>query len=311
VSARYEFIDVEKATRDAQGMPKYRIVRMCEWLEVSTSGFYEWLSRPMSATAARRDYLMLLIEKAFADSDETYGYRRVHAQLLRWGEACTAELVRALMRFLGLVACQPRPWRHSLTEQGLSGPIPDLLGRDFSADAPGTKMVGDITYIPTWEGWLFLATVLDCHTKAVVGWAMDDNYKTPLISAAIDMAVRNHSLSSQAIFHSDRGSNYTSVEFAATLRGHGMRQSVGRTGICYDNAMAESFFAALKNELVHRTIYPTRAHARKDVAHYIEMRYNSKRLHSGLGYKTPNEIRDEYLNRALLTCGGFGRVLRR
>ncbi len=297
MSARYEFIDVEKATRDAQGMPKYRIVRMCEWLEVSTSGFYEWLSRPMSATAARRDYLMLLIEKAFADSDETYGYRRVHAQLLRWGEACTAELVRALMRFLGLVACQPRPWRHSLTEQGLSGPIPDLLGRDFSADAPGTKMVGDITYIPTWEGWLFLATVLDCHTKAVVGWAMDDNYKTPLISAAIDMAVRNHSLSSQAIFHSDRGSNYTSVEFAATLRGHGMRQSVGRTGICYDNAMAESFFAALKNELVHRTIYPTRAHARKDVAHYIEMRYNSKRLHSGLGYKTPNEIRDEYLNR--------------
>ncbi len=297
MSARYEFIDVEKATRDAQGMPKYRIVRMCEWLEVSTSGFYEWLSRPMSATAARRDYLMLLIEKAFADSDETYGYRRVHAQLLRWGEACTAELVRALMRFLGLVACQPRPWRHSLTEQGLSGPIPDLLGRDFSADAPGTKMVGDITYIPTWEGWLFLATVLDCHTKAVVGWAMDDNYKTPLISAAIDMAVQNHSLSSQAIFHSDRGSNYTSVEFAATLRGHGMRQSVGRTGICYDNAMAESFFAALKNELVDRTIYPTRAHARKDVAHYIEMRYNSKRLHSGLGYKTPNEIRDEYLNR--------------
>ncbi len=297
MSARSEFIDVEKAIRDEQGMPKYRIVRMCEWLEVSTSGFYEWLSRPMSATAARRDYLMLLIEKAFADSDETYGYRRVHAQLLRWGEACTAELVRALMRFLGLVACQPRPWRHSLTEQGLSGPIPDLLGRDFSADAPGTKMVGDITYIPTWEGWLFLATVLDCHTKAVVGWAMDDNYKTPLISAAIDMAVRNHSLSSQAIFHSDRGSNYTSVEFAATLRGHGMRQSVGRTGICYDNAMAESFFAALKNELVHRTIYPTRAHARKDVAHYIEMRYNSKRLHSGLGYKTPNEIRDEYLNR--------------
>ena len=297
MSARYEFIDVEKAIRDEQGMPKYRIVKMCEWLEVSTSGFYEWLSRPMSATAARREYLMLLIEKAFADSDETYGYRRVHAQLLRWGEACTAELVRALMRFLGLVACQPRPWRHSLTEQGLSGPIPDLLGRDFSADAPGVKMVGDITYIPTWEGWLFLATVLDCHTKAVVGWAMDDNYKTPLISAAIDMAVRNHSFSSQAIFHSDRGSNYTSVEFAATLRGHGMRQSVGRTGICYDNAMAESFFAALKNELVDRTIYPTRAHARNDVAHYIEMRYNSKRLHSGLGYKTPNEIRDEYLNR--------------
>src|SRR3954463_9927731 len=217
VSARYEFIDVEKATCDEHGRPRYAIVKMCQWLEVSTSGFYEWLSRPSSATAKRREYLVQLIEKAFADSDETYGYRRVHAQLLRWGEACTAELVRALMRLLGLVACQPRPWRPSLTEQGPSGPIPDLVGRDFAADAPGTKMVGDITYIATWEGWLFLATVLDCHTKAVVGWAMDDNYKTPLISAAIEMAARNHSVAPKAIFHSDRGSNYTSVDFAATL----------------------------------------------------------------------------------------------
>jgi putative transposase len=296
VSARYEFIDVEKATCDEHGRPRYAIVKMCQWLEVSTSGFYEWLSRPSSATAKRREYLVQLIEKAFADSDETYGYRRVHAQLLRWGEACTAELVRALMRLLGLVACQPRPWRHSLTEQGPSGPIPDLVGRDFAADAPGTKMVGDITYIATWEGWLFLATVLDCHTKAVVGWAMDDNYKTPLISAAIEMAARNHSVAPKAIFHSDRGSNYTSVDFAATLARLDMRQSVGRTGICYDNAMAESFFAALKNELVHRTVYPTRAHARKDVARYIEMRYNTKRLHSGLGYKTPSEVHQEYLN---------------
>lgn len=297
MSARFELIDVEKAVVDDSGVAKYSIARMCEWLEVSTSGFYEWLSRPMSATAKRREYLMLLVKKAFDDSDETYGYRRVHAQLLRWGEGCTPELVRALMRLLGLVACQPRPWRHSLTEQGPSGPIPDLVGRDFTADAPGRKMVGDITYIPTWEGWLFLATVLDCHTKAVVGWAMDDNYKTGLISAAIDMAVRNHSIESQAIFHSDRGSNYTSTEFAATLAGHEIRQSVGKTGICYDNAMAESFFAALKNELVHRTVYPTREHATKNVAHYIEMRYNTTRLHSGLDYRTPSEVHQNYLDR--------------
>ncbi len=295
--ARYEFIDVEKAINDEYGLPKYAIVDMCDWLEVSTSGFYEWLSRPLSATAARREYLALLIGKAFSDSDETYGYRRVHAQLARWGERCTPELVRAVMRHLGLVACQPRPWRHALTEQGPSGPIPDLVGRDFTAEAPGTKMVGDVTYIPTWEGWLFLATVLDCHTKAVVGWAMDDNYKTPLISAAIDMAARNHSLLPQALFHSDRGSNYTSVEFAAALGRHDIRQSAGRTGICYDNAMAESFFATLKNELVHRTVYPTREHARKDVARYIEMRYNTTRLHSGLGYRTPSEVHAEYLNR--------------
>jgi len=297
VIARYEFIDGEKACRTESGKAKYPVVKMCEWMEVSTSGFYEWLNRPASATAKRRNYLKLLIGKAFADSDGTYGYRRVHAQLARWGEHCTPELVRALLRALGLVACQPRPWRHNLTESGPSGPIPDLVKRDFTAVAPGTKLVGDITYVPTWEGWLYLATVIDCYSKAVVGWAMGDNYKTPLISAAIDMAVRNHTIQPKAIFHSDRGSNYTSADFAATLAGHDMRQSVGRTGTCYDNAMAESFFAALKNERVHRTQYPTREHARKDLVRYIEFRYNTRRLHSGLGYRTPQEVHNEYLNR--------------
>lgn len=295
MSARYEFIDGEKDSTNLDGTKKYTIVKMCEWLEVSCSGFYEWWRRPESATATRRARLCALIKKAFDDSDETYGYRRLHAQLARWGEHCTPELVRGLMRGLGLVACQPRPWRHSLTKGGDAGPIPDLVGRDFTADAPGTKMVGDITYIFTWEGWLFLATVIDCHTKAVVGWATDDNYKTSLISAAIDMAARNHNLQPKAIFHSDRGSNYTSAEFADTLARHDLLQSVGRTGICYDNAMAESFFAALKNELVHRTVYPTREHARQDIARYIEFRYNNRRLHSGLGYRTPREVHNEYL----------------
>jgi len=297
VNARYEFIDGEKACTTGSGKAKYTIVKMCEWMEVSTSGFYEWLSRPQSATAKRRDYLKLLIERAFTDSDGTYGYRRVHAQLARWNEHCTPELVRALTGVLGLVACQPRPWRHSLTESGPSGPIPDLVDRDFTADAPGTKMVGDITYISTWEGWLYLSTVIDCHSKKVIGWATGDNYKTPLISAAIDMAVRNHMIAPQAIFHSNRGSNYTSTEFAATLAGHDIRHSVGRTGICYDNAMAESFFAALKNERVHRTQYPTREHARKDLVRYIEFRYNTRRLHSALGYRTPQEVHNEYLDR--------------
>jgi len=299
VSARYEFIDGEKATVTVTGEKKYSVVKMCAWMEVSKSGFYEWWGRPLSATAARRELLGLAIVEAFDDSDGTYGYRRVHAELARGGELVSAELVRALMRELGLVACQPRPWRHSLTESGPSGPIPDLVARDFTAEAPGTKMVGDITYIPTWEGWLYLATVIDCHHKGVVGWAMGDNYKTPLISAAIEMAVRNHDIRPAAIFHSDRGSNYTSEEFALVLSGHDIRHSVGRTGICYDNAMAESFFAALKNERVHRTVYPTREHARKDIARYIEFRYNTKRLHSSLGYRTPQEVHNEYLNRNL------------
>lgn len=298
MSERYELIDVEKDTLGPAGDKKYTVVRMCEWLGVSNSGYYEWRERPASATAQRRAYLAVLVGKSFADSDETYGHRRVHAELGRWGEHCGAELVRSIMRELGLVSCQPRPWRHSLTDADPGAPaIPDLVNRDFTAEAPGVKMVGDITYIPTWAGWLYLATVIDCHTKEVIGWAMADNYKTPLISAAIRMAARNHRIEPGAIFHSDRGSNYTSAEFAKTLKDLDVRQSVGRTGICYDNAMAESFFAALKNERVSRTVYPTRERARADIARYIEFRYNTKRLHSGLGYKTPLEVYAEYLNR--------------
>jgi putative transposase len=144
-----------------------------------------------------------------------------------------------------------------------------------------------------------LATVIDCCTKEVIGWAVDGNYKTPLITAAIAMAARNRTLVPGAVFHSDRGSNYTSDEYGKVLKDLGIRRSVGRTGTCYDNAMAESFFAALKNERVHRTQYPTREHARRDIARYIELHYNIKRLHSGLDYKTPKEVHDEYLSRQL------------
>jgi putative transposase len=200
---------------------------------------------------------------------------------------------------LGLVACQPRPWRPSTTKQGQAGPIPDLVNRDFRASAPGEKMVGDVTYIPTWQGWVYLATVIDCATRKCVGWAMDDNYRTPLIAKAIQMAARNLGLPEGAIFHSDRGSNYTSAEFAAVLEGLGIRQSVGRTGICFDNALAESWNAALKVERVNRTVYPTRKKAMRDIARYIELRYNRSRLHSALGYRTPQEVHDEYLNRQL------------
>ena len=276
----------------------YPVKKMCHWLEVSPSGFFDWKCRPQSATAQRREDLTALIIKIFDDSDETYGYRRVHAELGRRGVPAGPELVRAIMRDQGLQPCQPRPWRASLTDNdGSGGPIPDLVDRDFTAEAPGQKMVGDITYIPTWEGWLYLATVIDCHTKMVVGYAMDDNYKTPLIIDAVRMAARNVTLADGAIFHSDRGSNYTSEAFAGALIDLGIRQSVGRTGICYDNAMAESFFATLKNELVHRTVYPTRQHARDDITRYIELRYNTRRIHSGLDYRTPQEVHDEWANR--------------
>jgi transposase InsO family protein len=296
VSEKYSFIEAENATVAGETACAPTVTQMCGWLQVSRSGFYEWRSRPDSAAVKRRNELKLLIVKAFEDSDGTYGYRRVALQLARWGVAAGLELVRGLMRELGLVPCQPRPWRPSTTQQGQAGPIPDLVARDFSAAAPGEKMVGDITCIPTWQGWLYLATVIDCATRKVVGWAMDDNYKTPLITAAIEMAVRNLDLPAGAVFHSDRGSNYTSAEFAAVLGRLGIRQSVGRTGICFDNALAESFNAALKVERVHRTVYPTRKKARDDIARYIEIRYNRMRLHSALGYRTPQEIHDEYLS---------------
>jgi len=293
VSDVYEFIDAEYASRETAPA----ITQMCAWLEVSKSGFYDWRSRPESATAKRQEKLKLLIKRIFDDSDGTYGYRRITEQLARCRVHVGAELVRKLMRALGLVACQPRPWRPSTTQQGRAGPIPDLVNRDFTAQVPGGKMVGDITYIPTWQGWAFLATVIDCATRKVIGWTVDDNYRTSLITSAIQKAARNVDLPADAIFHSDRGSNYTSAEFAAVLNGLGIRQSVGRTGSCFDNALAESFNAAVKVERVHRTAYPTVRKAREDIARYIELRYNRTRLHSALGYRTPQEVHDEYLNR--------------
>ena len=208
MSSTYEFIDAEYASVPPQKGHAPTITCMCRWLGVSKSGFYEWRSRPESATAERQGRLKVLIKAVFDDSDGTYGYRRITWQLARQGVVAGLALVRKLMRELGLVACQPRPWRPATTAQGAAGPIPDLVNRDFSAAEPGQKMVGDITYIATWEGWEYLATVIDCATRKVIGWAMADNYRTPLITAAIEMAARNADLPAGAVFHSDRGSNY-------------------------------------------------------------------------------------------------------
>jgi putative transposase len=292
VSEKYSFIEAERAQVDD---PAPTVSQMCSWLAVSRSGFYEWRSRPVSESEVRRQWLKLLVKRAFDDSDGTYGYRRVHAQLARWRVVVDREVVRRLMRELDLHPCQPRPWRPTTTEQGDEvARIPDLVRRDFTAATPGAKMVGDITYIPTWEGWAYLATVIDCATRKVIGWAIEDHYRTSLITAAIEMAARNVALPAGAVFHSDRGSNYTSHDFAAVLRRLGISQSVGRTGTCYDNALAESFNGALKVECVHRKVYPTREHAKRDIARYIEVRYNRKRLHSSLGYRTPQEAYDDY-----------------
>ena len=286
MSSKYEFIDGEKAN--------YPIVKMCRWAKVSKSGFYEWRGRPASATAERRENLTVKIRVIFVDSDETYGYRRVHAQLSLDGVEAGPELVRSIMVAEAMVACQPRPYKvTTIAGDEPDGPE-DLCKRDFTADAPGTKFVGDITYISTWAGWVYLATVIDCYSNMVVGYAMADHMRTSLVIDALKMARRRIDVADDCIFHSDRGSQYTSNDLAEYLKKHKMRGSMGRTGVCWDNAKAEAFFASLKKELVYRTAYSTRRKAYDAIAHWIEVRYNRKRLHSGIGYRTPLEAHNSY-----------------
>lgn len=273
----------------------YPIVSMCRWAQVSRSGYYSWRDRPLSQTARRREELGILIEWCFHDSEETYGYRRITAQLARMGVHCDPQTVRGVMQERGLVACQPRRRARTTVPAKDVDTRPDRVQRSFTAEAPGMRWVGDITYISTWEGFIYLATVLDCYSKKVVGYAMADHMRTSLVSDAIQMAVRRcRTVRGETVFHSDRGSQYTSAEFAEVLSGLGLLASVGRTGSCYDNAWAESFNATLKNERVHRTVYPTKKRAVADVTSWIELRYNQKRLHSGLGYCTPNEVEADW-----------------
>jgi transposase InsO family protein len=227
VTAKFAFIDGEKDT--------YPIVKMCQWLEVSTSDYYEWKDRPPSPAAQRRARLAAMITAIFHANHGTYGYRRIHAVLARSGEHVSDELVRELMRELGLVACQPRPWRPTTTDPDDQHRIPDLVDRDFTAAEPGAKLVGDITYISTGEGWVYLATVIDCYSKMVIGWSMADHYKTSLIAAALDSAAGTIDLQPGCVFHSDRGSNYTSYELPGTRAipgrdrvGSGNRTHAGR-----------------------------------------------------------------------------------
>ncbi len=305
MSAKYAFIDAEKAdldTRISTGMlasvAAPSVALMCSWLKVSRSGFYEWRDRAVSARAARREVVAAHVQAAFDAGRGTYGARRVHAILTRCDDpdvaSASLKLVRSIMRELGLFACQPRAFRTTTVNDGGGTGIDDHVQRDFTAEAPGQKLVGDITYIRTWEGWLYLATVIDCHTRAVLGWSMADHMRTELICDALSMAATRHDLPAGAIFHSDRGTQYTSSDFAKHLRKLNVTASMGRTGVCWDNALAESFFGALKNELIHRRVFTTRTKARTAIAEYIEVFYNRIRLHSTLGYKTPHQVLTEY-----------------
>ena len=293
VMSKYEYIDSQKSDPPLSNS----VVKMCLWLAVSTSGFYHWASRPESATTARRQALIARILHFFEDSD---GYRRIHADLAGENTECPPELVRQIMRQLRLVACQPRPFRvTTAADAEAAASMPDLVRRDFTADRPGVKFVGDITHIHTWRGFIYLAAVIDYCSKKVVGWSIADHMRTQLVEDALKNAAATTLIEPDAIWHSDRGSVYTSADSRALVTSLGMRSSMGRIGVCWDNSLAESFFSMLKNERVHSTVYATKSAARSDIIRYIEGFCNSRRRHSALGYQRPNEVHSGYQQPAL------------
>lgn len=269
-------------------------------LRVPRSSFYEWRRQvaTVTATAARRADLAELVAEVFDEFRATYGCRRIARELNARGHACSVGLVADLMCELGLKAVQPRAYRVTTTH-GEGDPYPaDLLERDFTCDGPGTKLVGDITYLRTGEGWLYLATIIDLATRMVVGWQMADHMRTSLVIEALEMARLHGHVKPGAIVHHDRGTQYASGDYAKYCTKIGARLSMGKTGVCWDNSVAESFFATLKNEMYYRFSFATRARARFAVAEYIEVFYNRKRMHSTIDYRTPMQALNDYRSAA-------------
>jgi putative transposase len=281
-------IEAEKAN--------FPIQRMCVWAGVSVSGFYSWRRLIVKAKADDVGF-DVHVKRVFVASNGTYGYRRVHEQLVLDKIESTARGVQRSMARQRLKSCHPAPWRYA-TRQGRGKRPADLIGRNFTATRPGVRLVGDITLIDTWEGPLYLSTMIDLFNSEVVGYSFADNHHTDLICETVFMAVRNRRVRRRAVFHSDQGSEYTSKQFEKCLKTNRMRGSMGRVATCYDNALAESFFASLKKELVHRTVFPTRKHAIKAIANYIEVWYNYQRLHSAHDYRTPIEVRESFKQNA-------------
>lgn len=281
-------IEAEKAN--------YPIRWMCQMLRVPRSSFYAWREqvRAETATQTRRRELTDQVRRVFDDQRQTAGCRRVAAQLNDEGYPCSVGLVADIMREHGLRAVQPRAYKKTTVPGEEEPDAPDLLERDFDAAEPGARLVGDITYLRTDQGWLYLATVIDLATRMVVGWQMADHMRTSLVIDALEMARTHGRVEPGAVFHADRGAQYTSAEFATYCARIGVAQSLGRTGVCWDNAAAETWFATLKNEMYHRYTFATRARARFAVAEYIEVFYNRKRRHSSLDYKTPAAALADY-----------------
>jgi putative transposase len=262
---------------------------MCRELGVSRSGYYAWRGRGPSDRTRTDEGLLEVIKDLYQRLRGNPGVRRVHAELVALGHKVSPKRVWRLMKAAGLQGRHPRPWRRTTVPGDTPAPAPDLLGRDFTAQAPDQRWCGDISYVKTWDGWAYVATVIDLHSRAVVGWAVAGHMRTELVTDALDMALAHRQPPADIIFHSDRGCQYTSGNFAEYCARNGIRRSVGRTGICYDNAVAESFFATYKKELIHTRPWPSIKYLRKATFDWIESYYNTERRHSTLGYLTPRE----------------------
>lgn len=278
----YPFIEAEKA---GQG----NVMVTCELFCVSRSAYYEWEKKDASRRELGDADLGEQIRRIHKKSRQTYGAPRVHWALRQQGERCSRKRVARLMRQLGLVGRYPKRWKKTtIADPGARATALDLIGRNFK---PGTHLdhtwAGDITYVRTWEGWMYLASVIDLASRRVVGWAMADHMRAELVGDALEMAIGARHPKPGLIFHSDRGSQYTSGTFTRLLTAHGIQQSLSRPRQCWDNAVSEAFFSTLKAELLHRQSWPTRSLARRAIFEFIEVFYNRQRLHSTLGYLSP------------------------
>jgi putative transposase len=267
---------------------------MCQALNVSPSGYYAWRKRPVSAREMANRELYKKIEAVYNDNYGTYGSPRVYLELKAQGVACSENRVARLMRLRGLQAKQVRRYK-STTKRNKKHPVaPNLLKRDFTADQPDHKWLSDITYIPTREGWLYLAAILDLYTRRIVGWAMSERMTAALTIDALKMAICQRRPGAGFIHHSDQGSQYTDGTYQALLQKHGGQASMNGVGSWYDNAPMESFFGTLKSELVHHHVYRSRDEARSDLFYYIEGFYNRRRRHSSLDYLSPEAYEHLY-----------------
>jgi putative transposase len=261
---------------------------MCRILRVTRSGYYAWRDRPQSRRAARRVELVERIRRVYRDGRGTYGSPRITVELKESGTEVCENTVAKYMRQDGLCVQPRRGYVPHTTDSDHGHPIaPNLLGREFAATAPDRKWVCDLTYVPTDEGWLYLSVVLDLFSRKVVGWSMSDHLRADGVAEAMKMAIRRRKPKDDLLHHSDRGVQYACADYRSLLAEHGVTASMSRSGDCYDNAVAESFFGTLKCELVHRTRYRTREGARSSLFEWIECWYNRRRRHSSLGYVSP------------------------